>query len=160
MPCLRQLLPTTISLPFSTPSGMPADLAAVAAALLERLQYRYPGDAAELDVVLADEAEVEVLGAVAGWGVDQDHRRAGLLGADQRRHDSLLGAGDDGQHVELAGDGVVDLLRLQCRIEMLTDRVHFHPERVRLGNESLGQRRDERVRRRRDEKGDLFAFCI
>src|SRR6516162_4244987 len=109
-------------------AGDERDLAAVAAALLERLQYRYPCDAAELDVVLADEAEVEVLGAVAGWGVDQDHRHAGLLGADQRRHDSLLGAGNDGQHVELAGDGVVDLLRLQGCVEMLADRIDLHAE--------------------------------
>jgi hypothetical protein len=87
-----------------------------------------PCDAAELDVVLADETEVEVLGAVAGRGVDQDHRHAGLLGADQRRHDSLLGAGDDGQHVELAGDGVVDLLRLQGCVEMLADRIDLHAE--------------------------------
>ncbi len=61
-------------------------------------------------------------------GVDQDHRHAGLLGADQRRHDSLLGAGDDGQHVELAGDGVVDLLRLQGCVEMLADRIDLHAE--------------------------------
>ena len=73
-------------------------------------------------MILADEAEVEVLGAVARRRVDQDDRHAGLFGADQRRHDRLLGAGDDGEHVELAGDGVVDLLRLQRRIEMLSRR--------------------------------------
>ena len=111
-------------------------------------------------MILTYKTEVKVLRTVARRRVDEEDRDTGLLGADQGGHDSLLGAGDDGQHIELAGDGVVDLLRLQCRIEMLTDRVHFHPERVRLGNESLGQRRDERVRRRRDEKDDLFALWI
>src|SRR5262249_11449620 len=109
-------------------AGDERDLAAVAAALLERLQYRYPCDAAELDVVLADEAEVEVVGAVAWRGDDQDQRPAGLLDGDQPLHDSLVGAGNDGQYVELASDGVIDLLRLQCCVEMLADRIDLHAE--------------------------------
>ena len=79
-------------------------------------------------MVLADEAEVKVLGAVAGRGVDQDHRHAGLFGAGQRRHDRLLGAGDDGQDVELAGDGVIHLLRLQGCVKVLADRIDLHAE--------------------------------
>src|SRR5262245_5982345 len=72
------------------------DLAPITATVLQRLQHRFTGDAAELDVILAHEAQVEVLGAVARRRVDEDDRHAGLLGAHQRGNDRLLGAGDNG----------------------------------------------------------------
>src|SRR4029453_18276517 len=141
-------------------AGDERDLAPVAAAILQCLQRRYAGNTAQLDMVFADEAEVQVLRAVTRRRVDKDHRDAGLLGAGQRRYDRLLGAGDNGQHVELAGNGVVDLLRLQRSIEMLADRIDLHAEGVRARDKGLGQRGNEWMRRGRDEKRDLLAGRI
>jgi hypothetical protein len=126
--CHRLLEPDDATRPWTLLQGAGDQgyLAAVAAAVLERLQRRPADDPSHLVLVLSDEGDVELLGAILWRVVDDDHGNAGLLRAGKHRDDPLLGDRLDDHEIELSCDTVIGLAGLQRRVQAGGLNRHVH----------------------------------